>query len=327
VSVVPFPDMDKQSSRKVMTFMHARLDPIPGMPPFHPLRDPNMTHRRSSTGSLDPVFAVNVYDVGYFDGAGQFNLLFNLLLTKEENEELLEFKFRRSSFLPLTGVTAGLHGRLINFGEKYKSFQDDKIMLDKSLSGYNPESSDALFFCDAELLTRFFFFRNTDEYRYSFKVRNGIKKGTAIALMGDLLCFADLNVVRTHREYFEEQAIEWYRHAKGDRQCNLGNGDLVFIMGCYKVPSWGHINYYGKKPPTKDTWADFQQGLGGRGLYGWKYPLEGLESAHRQSRRGDPTAGTPDQCIGLWPYSIYCENDAWKTMCKELESEPRPTPI
>ena len=84
--IVPFPDMEKK---------------LPGLPPLLPLRDPNITHKRKSDGSLPSVFGVNVYDVGFFNGAGQFTLLFNLSMTMEENEELLGFKFtKRLRFYP-----------------------------------------------------------------------------------------------------------------------------------------------------------------------------------------------------------------------------------
>ena len=299
--------------------MHAKLDPSPGLPPLHPLRDPNMTHQRKPDGSLPPVFGVNVYDVGFFDGAGRFTLLFNLLMTKEENEESLGIEFKTSSFLPLTGVSgAGFRATQFGSNEEYNSFQDNNIILDKSLSGY--KSLDTLFSLSPFFFNRVTeeFIRETDEYKFSFTVRKGIERGTAIALMGNLLHFADFEVVRTHKKYFAAQAIEWYRHAKGDRQYDLTNGDLVFITGCYKVPSWGYINYY-KEKTIKETQAEFLQGLGGRGLYGWKYSLEGLESAQRQSRKGDPTAGPSDQCIGVRFYSIYCDPKAWKSICKEFK--------
>jgi len=85
--------------------MNADLDPSKGIfPKFHPLWDPHITHYRSSDRSLPPVYSVNVYDVGHFDTAGRFILLFNLLLSKEENEKLLKFEFKKIHFVPLTGV-------------------------------------------------------------------------------------------------------------------------------------------------------------------------------------------------------------------------------
>ena len=80
---------------------------------------------------------------------------------------------------------------------------------------------------------------------------------------------------------------------------------------------------------TQDTWAAFQPGMKGKGLYGWVYespPLVGLESSQHQSMEKDPTAGPSDQCIGFRAYSIHCEPQAWKTMCKELKSGRTPRP-
>jgi len=85
--------------------MNADLDPSKGTnPKFHPLWDPHITHYRSSDGSLPPVFSVNVYDVGHFDTGGRFTLLFNLCLSKEENEKLLKFEFKKIRFVPMTGA-------------------------------------------------------------------------------------------------------------------------------------------------------------------------------------------------------------------------------
>jgi hypothetical protein len=150
--------MEKKFSQRVESFMHAKLDPSPGLPPLHPLRDPNMTHQRKPDGSLPPVFGVNVYDVGFFDGAGRFTLLFNILMTREENEELLGIEFKTSSFLPLTGVSGA---RATQFGsnEKYNSFQDNNIMLDKSLSGY--KLLDTLFSLFFFFFFFFFFFQQS----------------------------------------------------------------------------------------------------------------------------------------------------------------------
>ena len=140
--------MEKKLSQKVKSFMKAELDPVPGLPPLLPLRDPNISHKRKSDGSLPSVFGVNVYDVGFFNGAGQFTLLFNLSMTKEENEELLAFKFTKtSSFLPLTGFSRdGFQATEFGSNEQYTTFQDSNISLDKFLSRYNPESSDKPFF-------------------------------------------------------------------------------------------------------------------------------------------------------------------------------------
>ena len=161
------------------------------------------------------------------------------------------------------------------------------------------------------------------------KVRSQIKKGTAIIMMGQVRQYSDSLMVPTRqRNYFAAQSIEWYRHAKGERNLDLKNGDLVLITQCYKVPSWGYINYHSKVGPTKDTWAAFQPGMTGKGLYGWVYesPLEGLKSSQHQSTEKDPTAGPPDQCIGVRAYSIHCDPRAWKSMCKELESPRIPGP-
>jgi hypothetical protein len=36
-------------------------------------------------------------------------------------------------------------------------------------------------------------------------------------------------------EYFETQSIEWYRHAKGERNRYIENGDLVLITQCWTM--------------------------------------------------------------------------------------------
>ena len=147
--------------------------------------------------------------------------------------------------------------------------------------------------------------------------------------MGQVRRYVDLaNVVRTQRDYFEAQSIEWYHHAKGERNHNIENGDLVLITECYKAPSWGYINYQSKERTSQTSWAAFQPGMTGKGLYGWVYesPLVGLESSQHQSTEKDPTAGPPDQCIGVRAYIIRCEPHAWKTMCEELNSHHTPRP-
>ena len=156
-----------------------------------------------------------------------------------------------------------------------------------------------------------------------FIVKSEIKNGSAIAVMGEVRQEWDTKrVARTQRNYFAAQSIEWYRHAKGERDYDVENGDLVLITECYKAPSWGYINYYSKEGTTKNTWAAFQPGMTGKGLYGWVYEsplLEGLEGKQHQSTPEDPTAGPPDQCIGVRSYSIHCDPQAWKSMCKELK--------
>jgi hypothetical protein len=98
VPVVALRGEEKVFAKNVDVYIHAQLDPEPRLEPFHPLRDPNMTHKRSTDdGSLPPVFSVNVYDVGYFDGSGKFKLLFNLRMTKEENAKQLHFNIVHSS--------------------------------------------------------------------------------------------------------------------------------------------------------------------------------------------------------------------------------------
>jgi hypothetical protein len=120
---------EKVFAKNVDVYIHAELDPEPGLEPFHPLRDPNMTHKRSTDdGSLPPVFSVNVYDVGYFDGSGKFKLLFNLRMTKEENEKLLNFQFKTTPFQPLPSgfVHSSLCGK-----EKFQIWNDKNIVPDK----------------------------------------------------------------------------------------------------------------------------------------------------------------------------------------------------
>jgi len=162
-----------------------------------------------------------------------------------------------------------------------------------------------------------------------FKVRSQIKKGTAIVMMGQVRQYTDAQMVHiTQEDYFAAQSIEWYRHAKRERNLDLKNGDLVLITQCYKVPSWGYINYHSNVGTTNDTWAAFQPETTGEGLYEWVYesPLEGLKSSQYQCTEKDPTAGPPDQCIGVRAYSIDCDPRAWKSMCKELESSRIPGP-
>ena len=153
--------------------------------------------------------------------------------------------------------------------------------------------------------------------------------GTAIALMGQVRHDMDsMGVVIAQEPYFKSQSIEWYRHAKEERNLrNLANGDLVMITQCYRAPSWGYINYYSGVKTVKDSWAAFQPGMTGKGVYGWvcQSPrLRKLETNQHQSTPEDPTAGPPDQCIGVRAYSIHCDPQAWKSMCKELKSRHTP---
>lgn len=310
--------MKKEFPPVIEVYMHAELDPSPGRIPFHPLWDPNITHKRSTDGSIPPVHGVNVYDVGYFDVSGDFILLFNLRMSKEENEEFLKFKFK-TPFIPLTGITAAV-GIEFNAMQKYKTFhQTKKIQLDLELSKYNTKSSGILSLWSKA--TDDFLKRELHEYKYTFKVRQDISTGAAIAMMGPLIHFRDREIVFSHQDYFTTQSIEWYRHAKRQGKHHIENGDLVLITECYKTPSWGYIIYNGKTT-AKETSAHFHYGDGGKGLYGWRYAsLPGLRSACRQSKEGDPTAGLPDQCVGFRGYSIHCDPKAWKSMCKGLEAE------
>ena len=318
----------KRFPKEVEVYIHAEVDPFPGIEPFHPLRDPNMTHQRStdvSDGSLHPVYGVNVYDVGYFNPAGQFVLLFNLQKTKEENEKLLNFQFKTTSFVPLTG--GFVRSSPLN-KEIFQVWNDGNIVPDGIYSEYDPELSDTISFVEPGDLRKIS--RKFREYMCRFIVKSRIKKGTAIAMMGQVRQYMDsMSVVNTQWDYFAAQSIEWYRHAKGERDHNIENGDLVLITQCYKVPSWGYINYYSKVGTTKNTWAAFQQGMTGKGLYGWIYEspqLDGLEGKQHQSTLMDPTAGPPDQCIGVRSYSIHCDPQAWKSICKELKSRRTPKP-
>ena len=143
-------EKNKKFSKEVEVYMHAELDPFPGLEPLRPLRDPNMTHHRStdvSDGSLHPVYGVNVYDVGYFNPAGQFNLLFNLQMTKEENEKLLNFQFKTTSFVPLGG---GLILSSPLNDEDFQIWNDENIVPDGIYSADDPEGSDTIFFYEAK---------------------------------------------------------------------------------------------------------------------------------------------------------------------------------
>jgi hypothetical protein len=134
VPVVALRGEEKVFAKNVDVYIHAELDPEPGLEPFHPLRDPNMTHKRLTDGSLPQVFSVNVYDVGYFDGGGRFILLFNLQKTKEQNEELLKFQFKTTSFSPLAGCF--VH-QVPSSKERFQIWNDKKIVPDRISSEYN----------------------------------------------------------------------------------------------------------------------------------------------------------------------------------------------
>ena len=141
--VVPLEGKKKKFPENVDVHIHANLDPSPGLEPFLPLRDPSMSHQWLEDGSLPPVYSVNIYDVGYFDGAGRFILLFNLKMTKEENEKLLKFQFKSTSFLPLTGV---IHSSPLS-KDKFQVWNDQNILTDR-ISSANNEWSDTLSFCE-----------------------------------------------------------------------------------------------------------------------------------------------------------------------------------
>lgn len=145
--IVPLRGEKKGFAPGVDVYIHAEVDPSPGLEPFRPLRDPNMTHKREN-GTLHPVFSVNVYDVGYFDGGGRFWLLFNLQMTKEENEKLLGFQFKTTSFVPLTG--GFVRSTPLN-NQRFQILDDDNIVPEilGSGKGHNPRS-DTIFFCEAE---------------------------------------------------------------------------------------------------------------------------------------------------------------------------------
>jgi hypothetical protein len=101
-----------------------------------------MSHQWLEDGSLPPVYGVNIYDVGYFDGAGRFTLLFNLQKTKEENENLLKFQFKTTSFLPLTD--GAVHSSPLS-KNKFQVWSDKNILTDRISSAGN-ESSVTFFF-------------------------------------------------------------------------------------------------------------------------------------------------------------------------------------
>jgi len=142
VPVVPLEGRKKKFPKNVYVHMHAKLDPSPGLEPFRPLRDPSMSHKWSEDGSLPPVYGVNVYDVGFFDGRGQFNLLFNLQMTKEENEKSLKFQFKTTSFLPLTG--GAVHSSPLS-KKKFQVWNDKNILTDRISSASNESSDTPLF--------------------------------------------------------------------------------------------------------------------------------------------------------------------------------------
>ena len=126
---------EKVFAKNVDVYIHAELDPEPGLEPFHPLRDPNMTHKCLTDDALPPVFSINVYDVGYFDGGGKFILLFNIQKTKEENEKLLNFQFKTTSFSPLVG--GFVHSVPWHKKEKFQVWNDKKIVPAVISSEYN----------------------------------------------------------------------------------------------------------------------------------------------------------------------------------------------
>lgn len=125
--------------------MNADLDPTPGkMPKFHPLWDPYITHQRSSDSdcSIPPVYGMNVFDVGFFSGDGEFTLLFNLCLSKEENEKSQNFKFETIQFVPLVDVRPTLPRTLPGSNLSILSMaQDNTIDLNKLEDTNDPETS------------------------------------------------------------------------------------------------------------------------------------------------------------------------------------------
>lgn len=298
------PGQKRKFSEDVEVYMHARLDLDQSSwqgPPFHPLWDPNLGDKRrlSSDCSLPRVHGINVYDVGYFSVDGEFVLLFNLSMSKEENEEELKIKFD-GPFLPLTNVTTPI-AEVLEPLQQYKAYSSRKILLDSSLSKYSK-------------------FKPYD-YQYTFRVKGEPQPGAALAVIGQFTCQQDKEIPFKHQDYFATQCIEWYLHAKRLGRHHIKNGDLVLITGCYKVPNWGYIVDISKKTP--ETLVYFRYGNGGNGLYGWTHPANpDLTAKCHQFEIENPTAGPPDQCVGFRGYSIHCDDKAWDLMCKKVKVNP-----
>lgn len=140
-----------------------------------------------------------------------------------------------------------------------------------------------------------------------------------IAILGTLKHFGStgsrsLAINGPFKEYFATQSIEWYRHARQDRQYCVGNGDLILITDTYKAAGWGFLAYHGP-PTTQNLEATFSQGT--NGLYGWKYSplLKNCKSKQYQKPPGpNPDPDPFDQCIGFRAYAIHCSPSAWKSL-------------
>lgn len=137
--------MGKKLLEIMSIYMNADLDPNPGkIPKFHPLWDPHITHQRSSDsdGSIPVVYGMNVFDVGFFNSSGEFTLLFNLCLSKEENEKSQNFEFKTIRFVPLVGVRPRLPQTLPGSNLSILSMaRDNTIDLNKLEDTNDPETS------------------------------------------------------------------------------------------------------------------------------------------------------------------------------------------
>lgn len=156
-------------------------------------------------------------------------------------------------------------------------------------------------------------------YKHKFFIHEKTKSGAAIAILGALKHFGStpglpIGENALFKEYFATQSIEWYRHARQDRQYCLNNGDLILITDTYKAAGWGFLAYHGPAT-TQNFEATFYQGT--NGLYGWKYsPLLKNCKSKQYQKPLVPNAGPDpfDQCIGFRGYAIRCSPDAWNSL-------------
>ena len=157
-------------------------------------------------------------------------------------------------------------------------------------------------------------------YRRNFIIRKGLNAGAAIAVLGEMLHYSSyINFVQIAEnilfdEYFSTQSIEWYRHARHDRQRLVENGELVLITDTYKAAGWGHLAYYSKKGADKDHPVSFFQEPSD-GSYYWNYDVDGCESAEYRKEPSTSSENPMDQCIGFRAYAIQCPVEAWNSIC------------
>jgi len=164
----------------------------------------------------------------------------------------------------------------------------------------------------------FFSFFTRHAYKRHFIIPKGLNAGAVIAVLGELLHYSsNTNVIQVadnnlFNQYFSTQSIEWYRHARHDRQCLVENGELVLITDTYKAASWGYFAYYSKKGADKDHSVSFCQEPSD-GSYHWNYDVDGCESYQKEPSTGSESP--MDQCIGFRAYAIRCPVAAWNSIC------------